>query len=414
MTDAAQIRACGVAGLPGQVAARAAEATERTAEILLREIPHYRTLSLPEQTEAWGVVAFGFRATTMLWAAGRLATPEELRPFRGNGATRAAQGRPLAAVLRAYRLASLSLFDFVLDIAGDRIDQAEVANLARISMLFVDQLCDEVTLGYVERATQLTAHRERAVRELVEDLLAGRFASAQIVGGRATHLGLSLPESPMVLVVGARSAGPDTLEQRAERLLDELRREHGAAGPDVRPHVVSVVRRAQLVVLLGADLTAGVERLLARHGLHGALAAASETSDVPEAYRRASAMFEFVVRAQVPFRTLVSSEETWLLTRFADAYAAAEPREHEDPIRPLLAPKHDMLRETLTAYVEGGNAVSAAHRLGVHPQTMRYRLRRIRELTGRDPGDGWDRFVLELALRAHAMTAPAPTEPAGP
>jgi sugar diacid utilization regulator len=123
-------------------------------------------------------------------------------------------------------------------------------------------------------------------------------------------------------------------------------------------------------------------------------------------------MFEFVARGQVPFRTLVSSEETWLLTRVADTYAGTGDRDRESPIRPLLAAKHHVLRETLTAYVECGNAVSAAHRLGVHPQTMRYRLRRIRDVTGRDPADGWDRFVLELALRAHTMTTAVPGEPA--
>ena len=63
-----------------------------------------------------------------------------------------------------------------------------------------------------------------------------------------------------------------------------------------------------------------------------------------------------------------------------------------------LAQRADLL-ETLDACLAVGNAVSAARRLGIHAQTMRYRLKRIRELTGRDPAQGWDRFLLELALR---------------
>jgi DNA-binding PucR family transcriptional regulator len=41
-----------------------------------------------------------------------------------------------------------------------------------------------------------------------------------------------------------------------------------------------------------------------------------------------------------------------------------------------------------------------AERLGVHPQTARYRLGRLRELFGDDLADPDRRFWLELALRA--------------
>ncbi len=55
------------------------------------------------------------------------------------------------------------------------------------------------------------------------------------------------------------------------------------------------------------------------------------------------------------------------------------------------------------AYLAGGSATGAAERVGVHPQTLRYRLRRIAGLTGRDLRDPWHRFVLEVAHHAHRM-----------
>lgn len=60
------------------------------------------------------------------------------------------------------------------------------------------------------------------------------------------------------------------------------------------------------------------------------------------------------------------------------------------------------LAQGLQAYLDTGSATEAADLLGLHAQTMRYRLRRITESTGRDPRRPWDRLVLEGALMAAA------------
>ena len=41
---------------------------------------------------------------------------------------------------------------------------------------------------------------------------------------------------------------------------------------------------------------------------------------------------------------------------------------------------------------------SAARELYVHPNTVRYRLKRVAEVTGLSPLDGRDAFALRLAL----------------
>jgi DNA-binding PucR family transcriptional regulator len=57
--------------------------------------------------------------------------------------------------------------------------------------------------------------------------------------------------------------------------------------------------------------------------------------------------------------------------------------------------------DTLRAWLaEQGRLSPVATRLGVHPQTVRYRLARLRELFGESLDDPDERFWLELALRA--------------
>jgi DNA-binding PucR family transcriptional regulator len=61
------------------------------------------------------------------------------------------------------------------------------------------------------------------------------------------------------------------------------------------------------------------------------------------------------------------------------------------------------LVETLATYLESSGGLEAtAARLHIHPSTLKYRLRRIQDLTGRDLRDAEHRFNLDLACRAHA------------
>lgn len=63
--------------------------------------------------------------------------------------------------------------------------------------------------------------------------------------------------------------------------------------------------------------------------------------------------------------------------------------------------KHANLLETLEAYLDsGGRPSEAARNLGVHRNTVNFRLGRIRELLGVDLDDGETMFRLQLALHA--------------
>ena len=70
------------------------------------------------------------------------------------------------------------------------------------------------------------------------------------------------------------------------------------------------------------------------------------------------------------------------------------------PLAELSAGSRERLAATLAAWLdEQGRLGPAALRLGIHPQTARYRLARLRELFGDALDDPDTRFWLALALR---------------
>ncbi|MDT0406932.1 PucR family transcriptional regulator, partial [Streptomyces edwardsiae] len=69
----------------------------------------------------------------------------------------------------------------------------------------------------------------------------------------------------------------------------------------------------------------------------------------------------------------------------------------------------------LDAFLDSGGAIEAcARKLFVHPNTVRYRLKRIGDFTGRDPAVPRDAYVLRVASTAGRLSKQAyqPNTPA--
>ena len=75
---------------------------------------------------------------------------------------------------------------------------------------------------------------------------------------------------------------------------------------------------------------------------------------------------------------------------------------------PLLHARGTLV-ETLTAWLDGGSSIEGAARaLFVHPNTVRYRLRRIHEVSGYSPTDPRDAYALRLSLTLGRLLGNAP------
>ncbi|MET8686008.1 helix-turn-helix domain-containing protein [Streptomyces sp. NPDC004732] len=81
------------------------------------------------------------------------------------------------------------------------------------------------------------------------------------------------------------------------------------------------------------------------------------------------------------------------------------PEAAHDPVgRQLLAPAHRELARTAEVFLDcAGQAGRAAAELGIHRQTLYYRLSRVEQLTGLDLDDGEDRLLLHMVLKSSRL-----------
>ncbi|MGA5465757.1 PucR family transcriptional regulator [Mycobacterium sp. NPDC050041] len=153
-----------------------------------------------------------------------------------------------------------------------------------------------------------------------------------------------------------------------------------------------------VVAALRRELGLSVRAVVAHspEGLAGIAAARAEVDRVLDsAARHPGAIAEV---------TTVDEARTTVLLDEIVSQVAAQPRLVDPRVR-ALREKDPMLAQTLRAYLDGfGDIAAVAQRLHVHPNTVRYRVRRIETLLSTSLTDPDDRLVLALGLRATEPT----------
>ncbi|MGW0820836.1 PucR family transcriptional regulator [Streptomyces sp. NPDC002845] len=164
---------------------------------------------------------------------------------------------------------------------------------------------------------------------------------------------------------------------------------------------------ALLVRLRSADATApaltAASRLLERAGTKSAAGVTTPRSglaDLATAWHEASS----AARAALAEPRLGPVAE-WNSIGPYRLLTSLPPHSPQDPaVRRLLTPAHHDLARTAEAFLDrAGQAGRTAAELGVHRQTLYYRLSRVEQLTGLDLDDGEDRLLLHMALKAHRL-----------
>jgi sugar diacid utilization regulator len=240
----------------------------------------------------------------------------------------------------------------------------------------------------------------RVGRELVHDLLTGTDDQSAYLRAEALGYDLGLPHQVAVVEVSESSSMHEDVLHAARRA---LRRQQ-------LPGLLGTM--AGTVVIVASDGGADWETL--RLAIVAELGGGRCRVGVGEAYPRPSQLAQSLREARLALRLQKASSAVERTSVFADLdvlrllASIDDLSDVEGFVHKWLGTladyderKHTELVKTLTQYLQHGGGYEATSRaLSVHRSTLKYRLQRIRELTGFDLGDPETHFNLQLATRA--------------
>jgi PucR family transcriptional regulator, purine catabolism regulatory protein len=263
--------------------------------------------------------------------------------------------------------------------------------------------------------------------EFLEDLVHGTYGDEAAAQRRARHIGYPLHGGHIVMLVDIDDfRGFNRARQISEDAIQALKREFlrrvTAVVRSTYARALLQGRSDQVVALLPLGTEAG-DHQARSHALGlqirqaiadwkpgftvsvGFSAPAEAPAGIAGSLREVSSVMESLARFKRWSQVVAVPELglTGLLAAVSDERLVDYSRRHLGPLIEHDSARKGALVATLRAYLETGEQQQAAQRLRVHPNTLRYRLDRIREITGLDLEDPETRLNLAVALRVQAL-----------
>lgn len=304
--------------------------------------------------------------------------------------------RPLGSLLAAFHVGGRVAWRRMSEaVSGVDVSPRMLAALAEALFALVDDLCEASIAGYVAEQAASASERERARDLLVERLLSDRSDSAAVAAA-ARAAGWALPRTAaVVLVRAADEAGREALERLGP---DRLLFQRGSCSGAIIADPEGPGRRARLATQL--------------RGTTALIGPAVPVSQLPESAGLAEAAADILPGTPGPAGPVYVADHLDALIVHRDSALMARLRERElEPLADAPAGLRAALGDTLRSWlVHMGNRRAVAAELEIHPQTVRYRLARLRELFGPALDDPEARLRLLLAL-AWEQPPGAPAQP---
>jgi DNA-binding PucR family transcriptional regulator len=281
--------------------------------------------------------------------------------------------------------------------ARDEADEHTVLALEHAAASLAPELAHLRDLAEVE----LRLHRE-----LVDDLLAGTDEASAYA--RSEAVGHDLHRSHYIVVVQwPNRTADDSFAQTVGRV---------ASGVGMRS---LLTRRSDHVVLVADDRphARALYEALAREtgtrsGTIGVSAPCDSLDDIPRHYEEAQRAMEVRRHSRERYGTTFFDE----LGLYRILGPGNDYRELETFVQEWLGQlidydsrHHTAMVETLSRYFDcGGNYDETAESLAIHRSTLRYRLQRIRDISGNDLANVEDRLNLQVATRVWKIVLGGP------
>ena len=410
-----------VVAVGARLALRRDELADRMVASYRTEIPDYRLVDEEVLADVRSITMAHLELVIAAFVDGRPLAEEDFSGIHAGGARRVHQGISLESFQRAARLWGHQLWEAVLEESDPTVPAEREAALLMAGQIMrhVDEMSTHVAQGFLNELQSVWSDREVVRRDLLDGLCSGQ-GDTERIRRLARSLKLRLAERYVVIVL----RGPEVLaEEQADQTLAArvaLRRIVDAARRHLRCTGQSLLvgmRHGEVVALCPVEDASDIEKVRTRSQALAEALAESEVcvgvggchptiADVAASYGEARDAVEIAVGIGIHGRPLHFDEV--LIDHMVRSTPHAD-RILDSTLRPLLdydAAKQAELVSTLRAYMESGfNLTRSAEVLQVHPNTVVYRLRRIRELSGRDPQDPNDLLLLFLGLKLTELRA---------
>jgi hypothetical protein len=366
------------------------EVVRAARDRILSEEPAYRRMSADELDDVTALLYSNFRVLISAMAGSRVDR-EQLDYVGEHVRSRVRVGIPLEAVLEAYRI-GLNVFweECTAEVAAGGLSRDAAVALARKMSEGMDTLTTHAAAAYVREESYLQATRDKASRDLIEALLRGdddisRFEPQNVAPGLD-------PQADLMVVVGRVSSSESrlttALDTAAAALADSLATRRTSPLLVVREHAVIAV-----VLDEGSDLQTerltSVRALLAEeHDIDlycGVSSRCTGFGGVAAAYEQASLAVSRAT-AERPVVSLAVMPAIQHLLTGATLTTRLHLLEKARTITSLRPAALTTMRHTLYGFARANmNVTRAAADLHIHENTLRYRLRNIKERTGHSP-----------------------------
>ena len=353
-------------------------------------LPWFRKMSA--ENRSWlGLVAQAGIAAFADW----IKHPERARP-----AATEVFGTAPRELARAVSLQhAVEMVRVMIDVVEHQVDTLAApgaeAELREAVLVYAREIAFSAAQVYARTAEARGAWDARLEALVVDSLVRGEAAETASLNSWASALNWS--SSPVAVIVGSIDG------DEAEPVIEELR----ATARRARLDLLAGVQGGRLIVVLGGtdDPMAAAERFAGRFG-PGPVVVGPAVRDLRSASVSARAALAGLRAAPAwPDAPRPASADELLPERALDGDASAVEALVETVYEPLLAGGTALL-DTLSTYLEQGSSLEGTARmLFVHPNTVRYRLRRVTELTGFTPAVGRDGHTLWTAIAVGRLAA---------
>jgi hypothetical protein len=366
-----------------------------TMRELDRSLPWYSRLSADERS-ALGLVAQNGIAAFVTWYERPTLPTWILSDVFGAAPTELTRSISLQKALQLIRIVVETVEDQVPHLAPEEDQPALREAVLRYSREVAFAAADVYA-----RAAETRGSWDTRLEALIVDAIL-RAENTDALRSRIAALGWRAQERFMVVV------GSSPLEP-SPTYVGELRR---AAGRYAQDALVGI-QGDRLILILGGlhDAQQAVTRL-AELFAPGPVVYGPEAATLTDASASAQAAFAGLSAARAwPNAPRPVSADDLLPERVVAGDDAARRALIQKIYRPLAAASNGLV-ETLSAYIELGHSLEAtARELFVHANTVRYRLRRVCDVTGWDPLIPREAFVLQTALVVGRLAAPPKQAP---